>query len=128
MEAMKILVVDSDQKMRTDVCNALSRQGYLVRNASETLSAIDELEKHRDFQLMICDFHLGSATVCPLFWHLSVNNYSLPSIVFCSHPPEDVLVQSNYPDIITVIAKPDIQSLVEKVIAYAQLLSSSTNT
>lgn len=120
---MKILAVDTDHQLLDHLVSTFSPRGFSVHCARETLEAIDCLEKHQDFNLMICDFILEDASVAPLFWHLSVNDYSLPSIIYSSAGCEEVRNQINYPDIITIVAKPNLTKLTECVQAYAQMLS-----
>ena len=62
MEKNKILVVDDDPDIREVVSVLLQGEGYLVTVAADGNTAIEEVNKHRDFSLIILDIMMPGLT------------------------------------------------------------------
>lgn len=125
---MKILCVDGDTQTVDLLAQQLAIYGYSLHGVFDTLSAIEVLEKHLDFNLMICEYKLEPGTAEPIFWYLSVNNYSLSSIIYCSDDCNKVKLNVSYPDLITIVQKPNLLQLSECVRNFAALIAQATRT
>ncbi len=128
MVKLKILCVDEDKETADQLRQRFESLGLTINAVHATLDAIEELERNLDYNLMISDFKLTEGTVEPIFWHLSVNNYSLSSIIYSAYDPAEIRSQISYPDLITLIQKPQIERLCECVFKFSKILAQSTNS
>ena len=128
----KLLVVDDDISITQILKLSLERQNYQVLSAFNGIEAIDMLQKHEDFTLVLTDIYMPKMSGLELLQYMKVNKPNTPVMMITGQPDVDIAVGCMKDGAVDYISKPfDLENIyhkIAKVIANSQQQPQATSS
>ncbi|MDD4909612.1 MAG: response regulator [Candidatus Omnitrophica bacterium] len=119
-----ILVIDDDRMVTHALSNLLSREGYSATTSNDGYSAMEEVIRDANFDLIVCDLRMpginGIETVRRIKEYLkSKNKPDVPVIFITGYADSDLHIKAK--DLGKVILKPfENKDLIESIREYLE--------
>jgi two-component system, chemotaxis family, chemotaxis protein CheY len=103
-----ILIVDDSETVREQVRTALSAAGFQIAEASDGLQGLEEVQRHSDIKLIICDVNMpkmDGLTMCKRLQALPGSSKP-PVFMLTTEADPDLKTQGKAAGVVAWITKP----------------------